>query len=449
MIELKKAFEIPSFEQWEERLKKDLSEEDFGKLQTIDTIEEITLSSFAHTDNSIKNDLQPGQFPFTRGLKTNSNNWSNGYYLRVENESNDNQKLLQILMKGCDLILLDLSNKQEINFNSLLNNIGLEFISTQIILESTGQWESLLTYFQGEIPTNVLINVDPITMDSHLFDTIAKHLHVKQSAVFSINGFRLLGCGANAYQEVGFAVSTGHELIYRLMNNGLNIDQAAACIHFSIGIGSNYFVEIAKFRALKTLWSQIIESYKPVHNCSYNCRITAHTIAINKSLEDPYTNLLRQTTEGMSAICGGIDGLVIYPYDLNSTNGVSALAQRMALNISLILKEESYLDAVIDPLGGSYTIEKITEEINHKAWELFKKIESFGGMASIPSESYFQEIVNETAQKRISLYEKNEKMLIGINKYPNPTKETNSYSENKSYLGIPELIIERELNQRG
>jgi methylmalonyl-CoA mutase N-terminal domain/subunit len=107
------------------------------------------------------------------------------------------------------------------------------------------------------------------------------------------------------------------------------------------------------------------------------------------------------------------------------------------------------LDAVIDPLGGSYTIEKITEEINHKAWELFKKIESFGGMASITSESYFQEIVNETAQKRISLYEKNEKMLIGINKYPNPTKEINSYSENKSYLGIPELIIERELNKRG
>jgi methylmalonyl-CoA mutase len=449
MIELKTVFPIPSFEQWEERLKKDLTEEDFGKLKTIDEVEEISLNSYAHGDNSKKNELQPGQLPFTRGLKTESNNWSNGYYLKVENELEDNQKMLQILMKGCDLIVLDLSNKDEINFNILLNNIGLEFISTQIILENTMQWNGIVNYFQGEIPLNVLINVDPISMDTQLFETITAHLLKKQSAVFSINSFRLLGCGANAFQEIGFAAATGHELIYRLMKSGLNIDQAAACIHFSMGIGSNYFVEIAKFRSIKTLWSQIIGSYNPVHNCSYNCRITAHTIALNKSIEDPYTNLLRQTTEGLSAICGGIEGLVIYPYDLISANGASALAQRMALNISLVLKEESYLDAVIDPLGGSYTIEELTIELNNKGWELFKKIESFGGMATITSESYIQEIVNETAKKRISLYEKNEKMLIGINKYPNPVKESNSYTENKSYLGIPELIIERELIKRG
>ena len=144
------------------------------------------------------------------------------------------------------------------------------------------------------------------------------------------------------------------------MKQGLSIDQAAACVHFYFGISNNYFVESTKFKVFKALWTQIVSAYKPKNYCSNNVMITAVTGFVNKSLKDPYTNLLRQTTEAMSAINGGIDHLIILPYDLNSTNGSTDLSERMALNLSLI-KRRKLLDSVISPTNGAYVENAIFE----------------------------------------------------------------------------------------
>ena len=166
---------------------------------------------------------------------------------------------------------------------------------------------------------------------------------------------------------------------------------------------------------------------------------------MNKSLKDPHTNLLRQTTEAMSAIAAGIETIVVLPYDAESINGTSILAERMALNISLILKEESYFDAVIDPLGGSYALEDLTEQIGAKSWDLFQKLESLGGISSKKTIHYLRSEINTKSEIRKNQIANSHKTLIGINRFLNPLPEKNEFLIQDDYLGMSKIIFERDL----
>jgi methylmalonyl-CoA mutase len=159
-------------------------------------------------------------------------------------------------------------------------------------------------------------------------------------------------------------------------------------------------------------------------------------------LKDPYTNLLRQTTEAMSAITGGTDAIVVKPYDLYSTSGPSELSERMALNISNILKEESYFDAVIDPLGGSYSIESSTTEIARKAWSKFQDLEQLEG--GVKSKTFISEISEKSALRIKGIQDKSI-VLIGINTFENPEEIKNEWTPMHTYLGLPSLVLEQEL----
>ena len=447
MIGLKKEFGPSSLSAWIEQLKKDLKGDDFSKLERNDDIEELAYSTFAHQESHRIIDQVPGKFPFTRGLKTRDNNWKNGYYLKVTNPSTDNKKALEILMKGADLLIFDCRSKNSIDWNTLLKGIELQYIQTQFILSNSEQYHSLRSYLNGEIPSYVTLNIDSVghDIDAALEGAILNDLKSKQFSAFMVNGASIQQTGATTWQEIGFCLSAGHAYLCKLLENGLTIDEAAACIHFSTGIGANYFYEIAKIRALKQLWAAVIYQYEPKHNCSYNCRITAHSGFMNKSLIDPYTNLLRQSTEAMSAATGGVEAIVTHPYDSFSTKGTSALAERMALNISLILKEESYFDAVIDPLGGSYAIEHLTEQIAEKGWNLFRKLEELDGILSGSAQDHLRNNVTEKAAMREEEIRSGKKILIGINKFSNPTPEKNTFKEMPAYLGMPSLILEHAL----
>lgn len=444
MLNFNTIFEIPEYSEWIQKLEQDLSAEEFRKLSSFDPIEEIHQTPHAHSyllNNVVTN---PGIFPYTRGLNRSDNVWKNGKFLPFENEFETNKKALDILMKGCDLLIFDLP-ETTVNLTSLLAGVGLEHIETQFEIHSHVQLKCLLDYFAGGIPSTVALNIDPIVLDQNEFIEISTNLKKRQFKCFVINGHKILQTGASSYQELAFCLSAGHHTLFKLMEFGLDIDEAAACIHFSLGIGQNYFMEIAKFRALRTLWSNIIAAYKPQHGCSYNCSVTAHTIPLNKSLKDPYTNLLRQTTEAMSAINGGVQGLVIHPYDSESAEPSSALAERMALNISLLLKDESHFDAVNDPMGGSYTVELLTRAIGTNAWEFFKTLETEGGIHSKQSKLLFTQKVEEKKQQRIEQIRSGERILIGINKFHDPEKRDVRFKPEKIYLGMRSLILERDI----
>jgi methylmalonyl-CoA mutase len=445
MLNIQELFEIPVYGSWIERIKKDLSPEEYSKLTTYDQIEELTINSCTHSSMVENLPKLPGEFPFTRGFNRTDNAWKVGAYIHVTDECASNEKALSLLMKGSDLLLFDLQ-KEEIDLVKLLRDIGLDYIESQFKLSNINQWRRLTDYFSYEIPSTIKFNLDPIHLTESDIEEVARSLKSKQYPVFSIEGHSILETGASSFQEIAFDLSVGHLILFKLMKNGLTIDEAAACIHFSPGIGSNYFVEIAKLRALRTLWANVVEAYHPKHACSYNCMITAHTIGLNKSLKDPHTNLLRQTTEGMSAISGGANGLIIYPYDSMSVSSASHLAERMALNISLLLKEESHFDTVNDPLGGSYSVELLTKGLCDNAWLLFKELENLGGIGHPEAQQYLREKVNQKRVLRTERFKSGENVLIGINKFQNPLPQEVCFKPPSSYLGIEMLIIERDVN---
>jgi len=446
MIGLKNEFQSSSLEDWIVQLKKDLKGEDFSVLLRNDKIEEIEYTTFQHQESADFLHQTPGQFPFTRGLNTNSNNWSNGFAIEVISEKESNAKALEVLMKGCDLLVFELTSKQEINFEILFNEIQFEYIKTHIKLVNSNQLKGLKAFFNNSIPATISFCQDSfdVTQEANLFTDLVSELKENQRFAIQVNGFAIQQAGATTWQEIAYCLSQGHDTLSLLMENGLSIDQAAACIHFTVGIGSNYFFEISKVRALKQNWASIIKAYQPNHNCSYNCVVTAQIGFINKSLKDPYTNLLRQTTETMAAASGGVDAILVHPYDASSSNGSSNLSERMALNISLILKEESYFNQVIDPLGGSYAIEDLTSKIAQKSWKLFQDIERTGGLTEMKEPFIGQ--LKEKAKLRLEEIQSTSNIIIGVNKFPNPQEvKTNTFIAKKSAFGTETIHFETEL----
>ncbi|TNF48692.1 MAG: hypothetical protein EP305_04865 [Bacteroidetes bacterium] len=447
MIGLKDIFPTNSLQEWSERLKKDLKADNLNLLDRYDPIEEIGYKCYGHSESSVQNTGSPGELPLTRGIKTSSNEWRNVSHIIVKNDKVANEEALDALMKGADMICFTLT--KESDFSELLKGIQMEYIHVAFIPYSVAQFKLIKKDIVNTNPLNTSLWLDLISNENG-WDLIGKEEILNptgaQSNLFMVDGFMFRETGASATQEIVFALLTGHEYLIRLMDKGLNIDEASACIHFRMGIGSNYFIEIAKTRALKELWAKVVGSYHPEHYCSNTCSISAFTGNVNKSVKDPYTNLLRQTTEAMSAIIGGIDNICVEPYDSNTLNQ-AGLAKRMALNIPLILKEESYFNYVADPMGGSYSLEDLTWTIAEKSWSLFAQLDKQGGIYDPNVASELRTLVQNTREKRVQQIKNGDKLLIGINKFTNPQEETNQFHPATKYFQMNTLILERDLTE--
>jgi methylmalonyl-CoA mutase len=445
MIGLKENFASVSLDQWLERLKKDLKSEDLHELNFKDQLEGIDYNAYSHHQLVKSQDLAPAEFPYTRGLSTNSNAWKNAFLITIKSAEEANEKALHVLMHGVDALIFEF-DENPVDLNVLLKDIGLEHIHTTFFPKTIQQVNAIL-----EGPGQKAKEAISIAIDLHenplsaQLNELTDSVRTNQFPLLLADGFKIQQCGANIEQELSFILSSANEYLIVLINSGLTIDEAAACIHFRIGIGSNYFQEIAKIRALKLLWGNIVKQYDPKHACSFNCRITAQTGSLNKSAKDPYTNLLRQTTEVMSALAGGIDQIIVTPFDKDSRNGISSLSERMAINIPLILKEESYLHAVIDPAGGSYSVEDLTNTFSDKAWKHFQEMDDQGGIFNEACKTACLENVKTTAKKRVDQLKNKEKTLIGVNKFPSPSPEENSFGNYGSYLGLNMINFERDI----
>lgn len=433
-------FNPVSKEQWIAKIQSELSGQDLSLLEQFDPIEELHFSSYYHVSDQ-KTHENPGGFPYTRGLKTKSNHAINTAFVLLEDEIEGNAKILHVLMTGADGIWIT-TNRSNLNWSAVLKDIQFDYISAQFSVSSIEDCLAIKE-ITGEIPS-VQFNFDFVESNPLAeLKTISDSLKVHQQRFALVNGFGIQQVGGTSWQEIAFCLNAGHEYLLALMSNGFSIDEASACIGFHIGIGSNYLNEIAKIRAMRSLWSKIIHAYSPAHACSHTCAMTAIVGCMNKSLLDPHTNLLRQTTEVLSAMCGGVDQLVVLPHDLYSDRGMSSISQRMAINIPLVLREESYLDKVIDPLGGSYSLEQLTTKIGKKAWETFQSLEKSGGLFEVSTRGNFRnEIITKRAQRERAFLD-GTISLIGINTYSNPEKIEANWQELPSYFGIDALNYER------
>lgn len=238
--------------------------------------------------------------------------------------------------------------------------------------------------------------------------------------------------GASAVQELGYSMATASEYMSALIEGGLSPDQAASSIRFTFGVGPFYFMEIAKLRAARMLWAKIAEAYGAGAEVS-KININARTTIYNQTRLDPYVNMLRGTTEAFSAIAGGVSSLELRPFD--EAYGIpDEFSRRMARNTQIILKEESHLNELIDPAGGSYYVESLTDEVAQKAWALFAETEESGGFIKALTEGKIQKTVYDTDALRRKDIGKRKSVLVGTNMYANmaetPLEERESdYSE--------------------
>lgn len=228
--------------------------------------------------------------------------------------------------------------------------------------------------------------------------------------------------GASAAEELAFAVATAAEYLRAMIRRNFSPEEIAPRIRFCFALGSQFFMEIAKLRAARVIWAQIVQAF----GGSADARrmvLHARTSRWNKTAYDPYVNMLRATTEAFSGIAGGSDSLQVGAFD-ETLRPADEFSRRMARNIQIILREESHLDRVIDPAGGSWYVETLTTELAEKAWALFQEIEKRGGMAAALKDNYPQSLAAATAQKRLDNLATRKEKLVGTNIYPNLQEET-------------------------
>lgn len=430
-------------QQWEEVIAKDLKGADYEKKLVWKTEEGFNVRPYYRAENLDGIEFlnsKCGEFPYVRGTKKN-NNWLIHQTIAVENPEKANAEATLILTKGAESIGFNINDKEfsAENLNTLLNGLNLE--NTEITFCGCGV-KKVAELFIEKIqkdklnPEKVKANfiIDPIIKKLSLkgrlckkeggkcFENIAalikKAGDYKKLRFVGVNGQTFQNCGSTIVQELAFTLAAGHEYIVKLMDAGLSIDQAARSIRFIMNISSNYFMEIAKFRAARMLWANIVAQYKPECSCSAKMKVHAVTSKWNMTVYDPYVNMLRGTTEAMSAAISGVHSIEVLPFD-NAFEAPTDFSSRIARNVQLLLKKESHFDQVADAAGGSYYIEVLTKSIAQEAWKLFKEVEGKGGYIAAFEAGFIQEQVEASAAKKSKNIATRRQILLGTNQYPN------------------------------
>ncbi|HPR62382.1 MAG TPA: methylmalonyl-CoA mutase family protein, partial [Prolixibacteraceae bacterium] len=235
------------------------------------------------------------------------------------------------------------------------------------------------------------------------------------------SGKNFRNAGSSIVQELGFSLAMGAEYLTLLTEAGLNIDDVACNVKFNFGVGANYFMEIAKLRAARMLWAKVVEAYGPKCECSAKMLIHSENTIFNKTVYDPYVNMLRTQTEAMSAVLGGTDSMTVLPFNAIYEES-TPFSERIARNQQILLKEESHFDKIADPAAGSYYIETLTDSISEQAWKLFLDVQEKGGYVAAFKEGFVQAQVNATAAKMDSAIATRRENLLGTNQFPNFTE---------------------------
>ncbi len=264
--------------------------------------------------------------------------------------------------------------------------------------------------------------------------------------VLAVNAHAVSDGGAYIYQELGYALANGNQILSALVEAGLDATLVAKKIKFNFGIGGNYFMEIAKFRAARRLWAEIVAAYKP--KCNYDCPnegadnecrcaakiyVHAQTSTFNKTIYDAHVNLLRTQTEAMSATIAGINSLTVRPFD-ETYKTADDFSERIARNQQLLLKEECHFDKITDPSSGSYYIENLTKSIAEQAWKLFLETDEKGFYEALKAGTV-QTAVKTSADARFKGLATRREILLGTNQYPNFTEKADSKIVEKAGCG--------------
>jgi methylmalonyl-CoA mutase len=439
-------FQAPTTQEWLDKIEVDLKGADFQKRLVWRTNEGFNVQPFYRRED-LKDlkavDSLPGEFPFVRGNKKDNNLWFVRQDINAEDAKAANAKALDILNKGVD----------SLGFKIAGSDVNAEFIATLLdgILPQYVELnfktcqrhcvelaEILVAYFkEKQYPLAELkgsIDFDPIgrimckgkDVSAVLESTKPLVEALKELPGFKcicVNSCQLNNAGAYIYQELGYALAWGAEYLNLAVEAGIDATEAANRIKFNMGVSENYFMEIAKFRAARLLWAQIVKQFEPKCDCACQMHVCAITSEYNQTLFDSYVNLLRSQTETMSAALANVDSIIVTPFD-KPYETPSEFAERIARNQQLLLKEEAHFDKLVDVAGGSYTIEHLTDAIAQEGWKLFLAVEEAGGFLAEVLKGNIVNAVNASNDKRHAAAATRKEFILGTNQFPNFTESS-------------------------
>ena len=477
-------FTAPTTQEWLDKIQVDLKGADFQKRLVWRTNEGFNVQPFYRREDlaNLKTpDALPGEFPFVRGNKKDSNAWYVRQNISLDVAGNAtskeiakaaNAKALDILNKGIDSLGFHIPGKMvsKETVETLLDQILCDVVEVNFATcprHAVELAEILVAYFaeKGYDKQKVVgsIEWDPMQKMVMKGKDVTPVLAVAPQLVETLKDYPNFRCiavstdalnnaGAYIVQELGYALAWGNEYLQQLVDAGVDAALAAQSIKFNMGVSENYFMEIAKFRAARLLWAQIVKVYldgtqrlgdsenqseskdeklcasEPLCSEKYNCAkmcVNATTSKYNQTLFDSYVNLLRSQTEAMSAALGGIHSMVVTPFDA-PYEAATDFSERIARNQQLLIKEESHFDRIVDPSAGSYYIEHLTDALATEAWKIFLKVEEEGGFLAAVKAGTVQDDINATNVKRHGDAAKRKEFLLGTNQFPNFTEKAPS-----------------------
>lgn len=454
------SFPPISDKQWEEEVLKDLKGADFDKKLVWNPIEPIQVLPYYRANilnEAICPDSKPGEFPYIRGTNTKQG-WEVSEEIEVGDVKQTNKEALYIISKGITSLRFKIrSQLSTMEFEQLLEGIDCENISINFRSGNRNGWYSSLYYYyvekEGYNPKKIFGSDDfdtyghllkhgdyPCGHDDCLCAENLVELMSNKMPNFkpiSVNATHIQNAGASVVREIGYGLAMGAEYLHNLDRCNISVDDMAKDLQFIFTVGSNYFFEIAKLRAARLLWARIVEAHNPA--CIDSTKMYMHCITTfwNKSVYDPYSNILRTTTEAMSAILGGTNSLSIRPFDAVYKES-DDFSRRIARNIQLILREEAYFDKVIDPGAGSYYIEYLTTKIAEKAWEIFLEVQDNGGFVQAFKKGIIQKNLKDNAKARNHNVAIRKEKFVGTSYYPDYNEQRREIDPDFGFIFSPE-----------
>ena len=442
-------FNEVSSKEWKQKIQVDLKGADYNETLIWKNLEGIDVKPFYHQDDfKVAFKEIPG-FP---------KDWNVAQSIFIDDEKIANHLILDSIKRGAEAIVLKANNEFNIEqvFNQFLGKnttiyFDLKFISESFIYN--------LKHFFSSKKASVFYNIDIIgnlaksgNWFSNLkedYSTLGKILKQNpQENIVSVDGTLFQNSGATMVQQLAYCLSQANEYLNHFKNTTISKNNTFS-ITFKLSLGSNYFFEIAKIRALRKLYALLANEY----SCSTECHIISFPSNRNKTIYDYNINMLRTTTENMSAIIGGSNTVCNNAYD-SIFHKSNEFGERIARNQLLILKQESYFKASNNPAKGSYYIESITNQLSEKALTLFKNIEVNGGFLSQLKEGTIQKKIKENAQKEQGLFDSGALVLLGTNVHQNPNDKMKNdlelfpFIKKNTRKTLLEPILERRLSEK-
>lgn len=433
---------IPT-EKWEEIINKDLKGADYEKKLVWRTNEGFKVRPYYRAENLDDLnylDVMPAEFPYTRGTKADSNDWEIVQNVTETEPAKANEVALASIKGGATMISFTMQGvKTAQDLATLLAGLDLTKVGVQFT-RPQGRAVQLTKDFIAYLEANHIdkavvkggIAYDGIscclrhgkfpTSEKAAMDTAIELVNLTADMpnfkVVNVRGIQMHNGGATIVQELGYTLGIANEYLAYATSNGLTVEQMAKKMEVTLSIASNYFMEIAKLRAFRLLWATMVSQYQPKCDCACKVRINSVASSWNKTLYDPYVNMLRTTTEGMAASLGGADTIALQPFDVAFKHD-DDFSRRISRNVQIILKEESYFNKVVDPAAGSYYIENLTDSLAEHAWKQFQEVEAQGGIIKLILSGKVKKAIEESCNKRNMDIATRKYILLGTNQYPN------------------------------